>query len=307
MSILVDVNQIAIGVLINHLQYSTDFTVDMNLIRHSVISKFLDIETKFSKTYGKIILCYDSNHYWRKDYFVNYKASRKKDREQSTIDWNKLFDLSNTLRDEFTKYLPYVVLCIDNAEADDIIAVLCKQNADKHLIVSGDKDFKQLQVTNNISIYNSQLQKIIYTTPEEAQLYLKEHIIRGDRSDGIPNILSPDNCFVDKIRQKPVTKKRIDKWIIQNKLEICAESSDILYNYNRNEILIDFKFIPDNIINSIMCSYNNYVNIFDKSKLFKYFAECNLTELTRRYSQIFILYAKTTSKSGSHVASRNIS
>lgn len=289
MSILIDVNQIVFGVLVSNFQHNS--TPDINLIRHSIISRFLDIHIRFSEIYGDIVLCYDSNKYWRKGFFINYKSSRKEDRQKSSINWQELFDLSNILKNEFSKYLPYKLLCIDNAEADDIIAVLCKNNISNNsynLIVSGDKDFKQLQKSKNTHIYNPQTQKLIYANPDEACLYLKEHIIRGDRSDGIPNILSPDNSFVDNIRQKPITKKNIEKWIVQKDLDICAESTDIQYNYNRNQILIDFDYIPKELSQLILNIFNNYVHMFKKHSMFKYFSDCGLTEITRKYSKIYV-------------------
>jgi hypothetical protein len=283
--ILIDVNQIAIGVLVNALSETNE--PDLNMIRHSIINRFWDIQNKYSEIYGNVVLCYDSNTYWRKDYFPNYKAGRKKDRANSTLDWNKLFDISNLLREEFNKYLPYKVMCIQNAEADDIIAVLCRYDRDNKsstLVVSGDKDFKQLQKYSSIHIYNPQTQILSVSTTEDAELYLKEHIIRGDRSDGIPNILSGDNCFVDGIRQKPITKKNIGVWIDQNKQDICANSVDMMYNYNRNQVLVDFDYIPQDLSTIILDEYKNQKNKSTKQDMFKYFYDFGLTSLSSKFS-----------------------
>ena len=47
---------------------------------------------------------------------------------------------------------------------------------------------------------------------ENAVTFLREQIIKGDRSDGVPNILSDDDIFLRDERQKPINKKRLEEW-----------------------------------------------------------------------------------------------
>ena len=287
MSILIDVNQIAIGILVNNVKDNSDY--DMNMIRHTIISRFLDIRAKFAHIYGDIVLCYDSNTYWRKTVFPNYKGTRKKDREESSVDWSEVFNISNLLRDEFKEFLPFKILCIQDAEADDIIASITKYRSFygySTLIVSGDKDFKQLQQYENVDIYNPQTHEITKTSPIDALSYLKEHVIRGDRSDGIPNILSDDNCLMDKVRQKPITKKFIAKWMNETKFAICEKSEQMLYNYNRNEQLIDFVHIPNTLIKDIVNAYKVPVDC-NKDTLYQYLDNNRLDSISNRFS-VFI-------------------
>ena len=57
--------------------------------------------------------------------------------------------------------------------------------------------------------YNPVLSKFV-GTGETPSIYIKEHILKGDRSDGVPNVLSDDNVFVEGRRQRPLSKKKID-------------------------------------------------------------------------------------------------
>jgi hypothetical protein len=83
---------------------------------------------------------------------------------------------------------------------------------------------------------------------------LFEHIIRGDSGDGIPNVLSADNTFVDGLRQTPVTKKKIDAWLAGAEDLQKVMDTETYRNYQRNKLLIDLDQIPkehtENIINT---------------------------------------------------------
>ena len=89
----------------------------------------------------------------------------------------------------------------------------------------------------------------------EPDKFLKEHIIKGDRSDGIPNFLSPDDTFVNDGRQKPVTEKKLNNWMDQEPEDFCDEN--MLRNYRRNEMLIDLSKIPEEYKRNILDTYKN--------------------------------------------------
>ena len=120
--ILVDMNQCMISNLM--MQIKVGEKLDENLVRHMVLNSLKSYNRKFREDYGDMILCYDSKHYWRKDYFPYYKQNRKKDREKSNHDWNAIFEILNKIRDEIRNNLPYIVMEVDGAEADDILSLI---------------------------------------------------------------------------------------------------------------------------------------------------------------------------------------
>ena len=76
------------------------------------------------------------------------------------------------------------------------------------------------------------------------------------------------------IRQKPVTKKRLEEWIDINKM-----SSEVKRNYLRNKSLIDLSQVPENIKQSILDAYNAE-NTKDRSQLLNFFIKNRLKLLT---------------------------
>jgi len=210
---------------------------------------------KFKKTHGSnIIIACDNRNYWRKEIFPNYKASRKKVRETSGHDWNVIFECLNKIRDELKEHSPYKVIEIETCEADDIIATIATKysSSEKVMILSSDKDFAQLQKFKNVEQYSPILKK--YIKEELPKLQLKQLIIRGDKGDGIPNIMSPDDVFVTGGRQKPITSKKIINWLNQEPKDFCND--EMYRNYIRNETLIDLSKIPENLKEEILHSYD---------------------------------------------------
>ena len=201
--ILIDFTQIAIGSLMVAINRGGE-NVDDGLIRTLVLNNLKYYRGRFNEKYGELVICCDSKHYWRRDYFPNYKANRKKDRASSGHDWDFIFTSLNDVRDEIKEHFPYKVLEVYGAEADDIIATLVKyEKSDDTVIISSDKDFIQLH-SHKVKQYSPVSKKFVNgSVPLE---YLREHIIKGDRSDGVPNVLSPDDTFTESKRQKPIRK-----------------------------------------------------------------------------------------------------
>jgi 5'-3' exonuclease len=282
--ILVDVNQIMISNLMVSIKPMNNSDINEDLIRHMVISSLRHYENKFSEEYGELILCYDSKHYWRKDYFSYYKATRKKDREDSKLNWGAIFDLLNKIRDEIRENLHYKVVEVYGAEADDVIAILAKHfylnnQERKTLILSGDKDMGQLQKYSTVFQFNPSQKKFI--EQENPDMFLKEHIVKGDRSDGIPNFLSDDDTFVSSKRQKPISKKNIDKWINFDPEKFC--NTEQLKNYHRNKTLIDFDCIPKDLENKIIECYNS-IKEQKKSIKLNYFIQHRMSKLLSEFN-----------------------
>ena len=230
--------------------------LDENLIRHMVLNSLRSYARQFKSKYGDIIIACDSKKYWRRDIFPFYKAHRKKDREKSSFDWHLIFETLNKIRDELKLYFPYRVLEVEGAEADDIIAVLAARMSPSEdiLILSSDKDFVQLQKYPNVSQYSPILKRFVKT--DNPHQYIKEHIIRGDKGDGIPNFLSPDNTFVLGERQKVISKKKLVEWINSDPSEFCV-TDNMLRGYKRNQMLVDLEQIPEAIKTDIIRSYED--------------------------------------------------
>lgn len=255
-------------------------SINENLVRHMVLTSLRMYEKQYSPEYGEIVLAYDSKFYWRKDYFPYYKQNRKKDREKSNHNWKSIFELLNKIRDEIKEYFPYKVLEVYGAEADDVISVLCKnKNKNKILILSGDKDFIQLQKYPGVYQYNPVTKN--YISADNPYAFIKEHIIRGDKSDGIPNILSKDDTFAVGERQKPISQKKLNRWIDEEPIKFC-ETEEQYRNYCRNKTLIDFDCIPEELENKILEEYKS-INTDEKKVPLSYFREYQLNDLIEDY------------------------
>jgi hypothetical protein len=272
--ILIDLNQVLLAGLMAQIANHKG-SLDESLIRHMVLNIIRTHLKNFRKDYGEVILCCDNRKYWRKDYFPFYKASRKKNRDKSNLDWHLIFDILAKLKQELKENFPYKVIDVEGAEADDIIGTLVPMFAphEKILILSSDGDFLQLQqYGENVKQYNPSLKKFVKS--ENPKLELKEKIIRGDKGDGIPNIFSPSDCFVRDLRQKPVTKPLLEKYI---GLDQDALEETVKANYIRNTTLIDLRFIPDDIKSKIINTYEEAKPA--KGKLLNYFIEHKLKNL----------------------------
>jgi len=279
--ILVDMSQISLASMMMHLNMNKTTKPDEAMVRHMILNSLRMYRGRFGKEYGELILCFDSRHYWRRDHFPQYKAGRKKSRESSNLDWDAIFGCLNDIKQELKEYFPYKHLEVYGAEADDIIAAVCLEleYEGKTLILSGDKDFIQLHRFKNVSQYSPITKKMINGhDPEE---YLTEHILKGDTSDGIPNVLSPDHTFVEGLRQRPLGKKKIAQWKgdILTPTEMNLPNDEIKRNYQRNEQLIDLSKSPSEIYMACLKEYQNAPE-GDRSKLLNYFIEKRLKNLT---------------------------
>ena len=278
--IIIDMNQISLASLMMDMNMRKSNEVDEGMVRHMILNSIRLYRTQFNKEYGEVILTYDSKHYWRREYFPNYKAGRRKGREKDNKDWDKIFTVLNKIKAEFKDNLPYKYLEVYGAEADDIIATLCKSNQDeKIMIVSGDKDFIQLHKYPNVKQYSPILKK--YVNGHDPNTYIKEHILKGDTSDGVPNVLSPDNTFVDGIRQRPLGRKKIENWL---DIDIDDLQEEVKRNYQRNDKLINLDNVPEELEKEIMVDFCE-APCGDRSKLLNYFIQSRLKNLTNEIGE----------------------
>jgi len=270
--ILVDMSQIMMASIMMHLHMQKEKQIDENMVRHMILNSLRMYRTRFISEFGELVLCYDSRHYWRRDYFPEYKHSRRKGRESDSKNWDEIFGCLNKIKEEIKDNMPYKFLEVYGAEADDIIATLCSESADEVMILSGDKDFIQLQIYPNVKQYSPITKKMINgINPDD---YLKEHVLKGDSGDGVPNVLSPDNSFVDGIRQKPLSKKKIAAMIDGD-----FPNDEIKRNYQRNKTLIDLGCAPNELRTEILNTYKDAPEI-GRSKILNYFIKQRLKTLT---------------------------
>ena len=273
-------NQIAVANLMMNLKMNNSKTIDENMVRHMILNSIRMYRMEHHDEYGEVVLTWDSKHSWRRDYFPEYKASRRKGREESDLDWDDIFGTLNKIRNEIKENFPYKYLEVFGAEADDIIGFLCEENRDeKIMIISGDKDFIQLQKYPNVKQWSPITKKDV--NGFNPTTYLKEHILKGDTSDGVPNVLSPDNTFVDGLRQRPLSRKKIQSWLIGGGSDW---NDEVKRNFQRNSTLIDLSRTPEELKNQIRLEYNNAPH-GDRSKLLNYFMQNKLKELTENIGE----------------------
>ena len=255
--ILVDYNQVAISNLMEQIG-SSKTPIDESLVRHMILNTIRTYVKKFKESHGpEVVIACDNKNYWRREIYPHYKSNRKKARDASGHDWNTIFECLNKIRDELRDHSPYKVISVDTCEADDVIATLVQKysSTQKIMILSSDKDFAQLQRYTNVEQYSPILKK--YIKEPLPLLQLKQLIIRGDKGDGIPNILSADDVFVSGGRQKPITETKIIGWMNQEAKDFCTE--EMFRNFSRNEMLIDLTKIPERLANEILHTYESAV------------------------------------------------
>jgi hypothetical protein len=290
--IIVDLQQIMLSNMMMQLgpnKGAHAVQIEIGIVRHMVLNTLKSIKTKFSRDYGELVIACDNRNYWRKQVFPYYKANRRKAQKESVLDWDAIYTCLGQIREELKAYFPYRVIDVESAEADDVIATLVMEfspkgddwsfmtsTANNILIVSADKDFIQLHKHDGVKQYDPVRKKwVMHPNPES---YLKEHILKGDSGDGVPNFLSPDNCLVIGQRQKPIYQAKLDGWVKLQPEEFCDQQQ--LRNYMRNKQLIDLENVPGNIKQAVLDQYNQQEGkTKDRSKLFNYFITNRLKHL----------------------------
>lgn len=287
--ILVDYSQVALAAILTfQRELKGDEAEVKNLIRHVTLSTLKSYKKKYGKEYGELVICCDGRKYWRREVFEYYKAGRKKMRDNSDLDWHLIFDTLNEMRQEIGEHFPWRVIHVDRAEADDIIAVLTEwsqsnelmrvgltEEPQKILILSSDKDFKQLQLapfsTGNVRQWSPMQKKFIQASKQEIIDFTIEHIVKGDTGDGIPNLLSKDDVFVTGDRQKPVSAKRLAEFI-EKGIDACRTDEE-KRNWQRNATLVAFDNIPVEVKQSIIDTYISNKPKGDKMTVMNYLME----------------------------------
>lgn len=292
MPILVDLSQIVMSGVITQLADDLERpNVEADsLIKHMVYTMLLGLKQKFGKEYGEMILCADSNKYWRREYFQWYKGHRKHAKEKAKIDWKVVYAALDALIVDLSEYFPYKVIEVENCEADDIIACLTHYYQENELdegglfggspkrimICSSDGDFIQLQKYSNVAQWNNQHKKMVSSSNPKRDLL--EKIASGDSGDNIPNVITEnvwsqhraENLEV-KLRATPMKSARLEEFSELG--EKACKTDEERANYARNDMLINFDNIPSHVYDSIINTYATYKKKGNTTKLMSYFTK----------------------------------
>lgn len=274
--ILIDNTQVILSTIFTQ---PNALNLDENMVRHIVLNTYRMYRSKFGAKYGEIVLCQDAGESWRKGVFPLYKNNRKKTRDGDKEKWDSIFSVLSTIRDEVSHTFPYKHMRIQRCEADDIIAVLCKNfhKQEPILIVSSDKDFNQLQRYPNVRQYSPTTKTLVDC--KDPLGFLQEHIIRGDSGDGVPNVLSEDDSLAnEEKRQKPITAKRFAELMASGESDMFMDD-EVRKNWQRNTTLIDLTKIPAEVEESILNRWSEPSEITDRSRLIPYFMKHKLKTL----------------------------
>ena len=272
--ILVDISQLFVASTFMSMK-KEETEVDIKKLRYMILNSLRMYRKKYANEFGELVICCDGSLSWRKEIFPNYKAGRKTGREGSPLDWTQIFGCFDQLKKELKENFPYRLIQVDSAEADDIIGTLVierRGSTSKVMIISSDKDFIQLQRYHDVFQFSPVKKKLLNgVDPEE---YLREHILRGDKSDGIPNVLSDDNCIVSGIRQVPLTQKLLESW---KHIPIPEEHKK---RVERNTALVDLRYTPFHLQEKILDQYSKEP-IGSRNILPAYLTEHNLETLIK--------------------------
>lgn len=286
MAILIDFNQTIISSFYA-VDKMNDVDMSLDMVRHLALNSILSTRRKFFSKYGEVVICVDGPDNWRKKAFPFYKANRAKKKEVDTVDWAFVYECIDTVRNELVEHFPYKVVQVVGCEGDDVIGVLVNhfqeheltgeglfKEPQKCLIVSTDGDFKQLQKFKNVDQWSTIQGKFLREADPADFLYRK--IIKGDKGDGVPNIKSPDDCFVMAKRQKPIYEKEILGWKTVD--PSMAFDGELWENWQRNQQMIDLDCTPEVLKSKIINCYDE-AHVAPRSGLLNYFIKYRLNNL----------------------------
>ena len=305
--IIVDFSQIMImSISAASGQFKGNLTEDM--IRHIFLNNIAGYRKKYSAEFGdELIMACDGKGYWRKDFFPYYKMKRAKNRAESPLDWDFVFQCINKIYDEIQEYFSYKIVKVDGCEGDDVIAVLVdyfnktraknamedsdsldslfgptESEPEPILIISADKDFLQLQNYPNVKQFSPLKKRFISEQNPNYSRY--EKILKGDAGDGVMNIFSDDDVFaIDGKRQIPATAKKLEPLLesLLNTNTLPDNTDDIIRrNFERNKKLIDLYDlqISKELYNKIIDVYED-ANVAPKSKIYDYLLKYQMRNL----------------------------
>lgn len=285
----------------NNLCFRTMFSKDVDIygMQNFSIWRFFVFDSIYraiwlDKNINEVVIAVDNKNSWRKSYFSRYKERRKKQRDKK-LDWNLIFGEMNNLSKEFKHYMPFKVLHIMSAEADDIIAIIALHTDNNCIVVSNDEDYLQL-CSKRVKVYNPSKKKFI--TCSNPEKFVIGKCLTGQAKDDIFNVITPDNWGKTKLtegKKKPgfgkVALKDVEtigykKWLREKKtytkldVEVNPEK-----NFHRNRILMDFKKIPKTIIDRTLEQYYNQTYP-PPDNIYQFFKKHNMREFLEKYHSV---------------------
>lgn len=279
--IIVDLQQIMVSNLRAQFGQMKKKEVDEPLLRHMILNTIRSFNMAYRNNYGELIIACDARNSWRREAFPYYKANRRLQREEEQLfDWKLVFEFFANIKQELKEFMPYRLVQVEGAEADDIIATLVHKfgpEGKRILILSGDKDFIQLHNYMGVEQYDPVRKKKVYHSSPD--LYKKEHIIRGDKGDGIPSILMADNSLVLRERQKPLRETKVAEWTGKSPEEYCDQI--MLQRWYRNQLLIDLDKVPETVSANIMNEYESQAGK-DRKQMLNYFIKFKLKNMMEK-------------------------
>ena len=259
-------------------------------IAHLFINQILAFSNKLGGSKkNRVVICFDSAS-WRKKYYIEnkpkdygqetYKGNRVKD---ESVDWKKIFELVDQVSSCLKNYSDFDVMRVQEAEADDIIAILANKYKDQETIwiASSDKDFIQLQETPKVNIYDPLKQQ--FKPSVDKEFYKKIHIMIGDSSDNI-------KAIKERLGEKTAIK-------MINELDVLLQTSPSMrerYEFNKN--LIDFECIPSYISERIVNEFETKQGSFNALELMKQFRNLKLVNHTENINKFKLVDTNVDTK-----------
>lgn len=250
------------------------------LWRHNFLNKVFYTIRELEPT--KVVLAFDSKNSWRYDLYPDYKGNRKKQYGKYPLD-KKNFNLAiDSMVNDMKKIFPNIyTIQSPRAEGDDIMAILAthvfNKDGQEVVIVSGDTDLNQLTSRKNVTQYNPRKNEFYNVLNPKRELDIK--ILSGDKSDNI----KPIKRGVGVKTAEKILIEGIDPFIEKQSTEL--ERKTIKENFERNTQLIDLKFIPIELKDTIIDEYENYpyrelkgksvIDYFTKNKMKRLYREWN--------------------------------
>lgn len=294
----------------------------LDMFRHLFLDNIINIKAKYGNKYGDVVVAKDKSS-WRYEIYPLYKCSRKeKNKEDSIVEFYKVYDELLSLLQRCTNNK---VIVNDRTEADDILYVLSTLDGN-HLAYSGDKDIKQI-IKENVDFYNFNEKTIIKADKERLEYELLKHILLGDNSDDIPNIVYNSETtkefndwilkkynivinenilykmivenshlfeeYINEMNKKPFKnirfgEKTVEKLIDSNSIQALINSNKIIKrNFLINRSLIDLTYVPLEIQNEILDIYKNYE--YKLPNINELYVYCDLYKLNKVKEKINIL------------------
>lgn len=246
----------------------------------------------------------------RKKIFPDYKSGRTGKNDLVRDGFNSVEEERESMRKqmirvvEYLSLLPVQIVCLDNIEADDVIAYLTMQyfqpKGSKIRIVSTDRDFYQL-ISDKVEVY-SPVKKKLYN--EDALVnefgfhpnnYLLYRTITGDASDSIPGIPGIGlKTLIKAFPQLVLEDKELDYIIEESKHQVSLtkkpkkiyesilESVEILDRNHRLMQLQDTDISLNSKLQIINIVETN-VSMVDKVSFRKYLAEDSLLVIFKNF------------------------